>query len=44
MVEFDSNSNLKNFDLPNKKFKPILNFQIKSLFTNMTLRVQDVMH
>ena len=30
MVEFDLNLNLKIFDLPNNKFEPILNFQIKS--------------
>ena len=38
MVEFDSNPNLKILDLPNIKFNPILNFQIKSSFPNMTLR------
>ena len=37
MVKFDLNLNLKIFNLPNKKFKPIPNFQMKSLFLNMTL-------
>ena len=37
MVEFDPNTNpnLKIFDLPNKKFEPISNLQMKSLFSNM---------
>ena len=29
MMEFDSNSNLKIFDLPNNRFESIPNFQIK---------------
>ena len=29
MVKFDSNSNLKIFNLSNNKFKPISNFQMK---------------
>ena len=33
----DTNSNLKNFNLLNNKFKPISNFQIKSSFSNITL-------
>ena len=37
MVEFDTNSNLKIFDLPKNKFEPISNFQMKSSFPNMTL-------
>ena len=35
MMEFDSNPNLKIFNLPNNRFKPIPNFQIKSLFSNI---------
>ena len=37
MVEFNPNPNLKMFDLPNNKFGPILNFQMKLSFPNMTL-------
>ena len=37
MVKFDQNLNLKFFYLSNNKFESILNFQIKSLFSNMTL-------
>ena len=36
MVEFDPNKNLKIFNLPNNKFELIPNFQMKSLFPNMT--------
>ena len=36
MVKFDPNSKLKIFELPNNKFEPILNFQMKSSFPNMT--------
>ena len=35
MVKFDPNPNLKNFDLPNNKFEPIQNFQMKPSFPNM---------
>ena len=35
MVEFDSN--LKIFNLLKNKFEPILNFQMKLSFSNMTL-------
>ena len=35
MVEFNPNPNLKIFDLPNNKFKSILNFQMKSSFPNI---------
>ena len=35
MEEFDSNPNLKIFDLSNNKLKSILNFQMKSSFLNM---------
>ena len=34
MMEFDSN-NLKIFDLPNNRFEPISNFQMKLLFPNI---------
>ena len=34
IVEFDPNTNLKIFDLPNNKFKSILNFQMKYMFPN----------
>ena len=37
MMEFDSNLNLKIFDLPNNRFEPIPNFQMKSLFSNIAL-------
>ena len=37
MVEFDPNPNLQIFDLSNKKFEPILDFQMKSLFPNIVL-------
>ena len=36
IVEFDLNPNLKIFDLPNNKFEPILNFQMRLSFSNMT--------
>ena len=36
MMELDSNPNLKIIDLSNNKFEPISNFQIKSLFPNIT--------
>ena len=32
MMKFDSNLNLKIFDLPNNRFVQISNFQMKSLF------------
>ena len=35
MIKFDSNPNLKIFNLPNNKFGPISNFQMKSLFPNI---------
>ena len=35
MVEFDPNPNLNFFDLPNNRFKPISNFQMKSWFPNI---------
>ena len=41
MMELDSNPKLKIIDLSNYKFEPILNFQMKSLFPNMTLRNFD---
>ena len=37
-VEFDRNPNLKIFDLPNKKFESISNFQMKLLFPNVILK------
>ena len=37
MVGFDPSPNLKIFYLPNSKFEPIPDFQIKLLFPNMTL-------
>ena len=37
MVEFNSNPNLKIFNLPNNKFTPISNFQMKSSFPNIAL-------
>ena len=36
-MKFDPNLNLKIFNLPNNKFKSILNFQIKSSFPNIAL-------
>ena len=36
-MKFNSNSNLKIFDLSNNRFEPILNFQMKSLFSNIAL-------
>ena len=36
MVEFNLNPNLKIYDSPNNKFELILNFQIKSSFSNIT--------
>ena len=38
MVEFDINLNLKIFDCQTINLKLILNFQMKLLFPNMTLR------
>ena len=35
MVKFNINSNLKIFYLPNNKFIPIPNFQVKSPFPNI---------
>ena len=37
IMKFDLNSNLKIFNLPNNKFKPISNFQMKQWFPNMAL-------
>ena len=34
IVEFDPNTNLKIFNLLNNKFKSILNFQMKYMFSN----------
>ena len=35
IVEFDPNPNLKIFELPNTRFKPIPIFQMKSLLSNI---------
>ena len=37
-MELDSNPNLKITNLPNNKFEPISNFQMKLLFPNITLK------
>ena len=39
MVKFDPDPKLKIFDLPNNKFESIPNFQMKSSFPNMTLKL-----